>query len=160
MAKKKQTTVEVEEVGGELKIEARNAAGEEVDQSALEDAGVAFDPTRMHLDLSKAEKRRTTALMLAIQAYQHLIIKDAEYLREAHTQARANGTTIRPATMDAMVVAAINFDAFISGRLVGRTGISRESQAGVPGPTPEPPQAPDAVDPHADSNTGTPTTRD
>ena len=42
----------------------------------LEEAGVAFDPTTQHLDLSKDEKRRTTALMLAIQGYKELIIKD------------------------------------------------------------------------------------
>jgi hypothetical protein len=124
--------VEVEEIG-ELAIEARNDAGEEVDAAALEEGGVAFDPTRMHLDLTKDEKRRTTALLLAIQAYQNLIIKDAEYLREAHAQARTNGIVIQPATMDAMVTAAIQFDAFISGRLIARSGVSRDSQSAIPG---------------------------
>jgi hypothetical protein len=84
----------------------------------LEESGTAFDPSTQHLDLSKEEKRRTTALMMAINAYQHLIIKDADYLREAHTQARANnGPAIRPATMDAMVEAAIKFDMFIAGQI-------------------------------------------
>ena len=82
----------------------------------LEEAGVAFDPTTQHLDLSKDEKRRTTALMLAIQGYKELIIKDADYLREAHAQARSSdGPKIQPATINAMVDAAIRFDFFIAG---------------------------------------------
>ena len=81
-----------------------------------QDAGVLFDPGAQHLDLSKEEKRRTTALLLAIQAYDKLIIKEAEYLREMHDSARrGEGPKIQPATMDAMVDAAIKFDMFIAG---------------------------------------------
>lgn len=81
---------------------------------ALEEAGVGYDPTVQHLDLTKEEKRRTTALMMAIQAYQNLIIKDADYLREAANMAqRGTGPQIQPATMNAMVEAAIQFDLFI-----------------------------------------------
>lgn len=84
--------------------------------AVLEDAGIAFDPSAQHLGLSKEEKRRTTALMLAIQGYRELIIKDAEYLKEMHNEARReNGSVIRPATIDAMVEAAIKFDMFIAG---------------------------------------------
>lgn len=161
MFKKKKNSVTVEEAGGELEINAvSNETGETVDTAALEEAGVAFDPTRMHLDLTKAEKRRTTALMLAIQAYDKLIIKDAEYLREAHSQARSSGAVIQPATMDAMVVAALQFDAFISGQLaLQRSGISRAQQSAGPAQEVEPTPAVDAVDPSADS-TGKPSTRD
>jgi hypothetical protein len=114
---------------GDIEIKAVSPSGEVVDTAVFEEAGVAFDPTTMHLDLTKAEKRRTTALMLAIQAYDKLIIKDADYLREANNQARDRGAVIRPATMDAMVVAALQFDAFISGQLtVESSGISRERQ--------------------------------
>ena len=96
---------------------------EDSPHAIVESAGVAFDPTTQHLDLSKDEKRRTTALMMAIQAYENLIIKDAEYLKEMHSEARReNGPTIRPATMDAMVDAAIQFDAFISGKLEAAAG--------------------------------------
>lgn len=155
---KKKKSVPVEGTGGELQIGAVNEAGEDVDTSVLEDAGVAFDPAQMHLDLTKAEKRRTTALVLAIQAYDKLIIKDAEYLREANSQARSNGSVIRPATMDAMVVAALQFDAFISGQLsIQPSGITRESQTDVPAGD-EPAPSVDAIDPHADS-TGKLTTR-
>lgn len=83
--------------------------------AVLEEAGVAFDAGSQHMDLSKEEKRRTTALLLAIQAYEKLIIKDAEYLREVSNQARSNeGLKIQPATISAMVDAAIRFDDFIS----------------------------------------------
>lgn len=87
------------------------------DLSIVEEAGVAFDPQTQHLDLSKEEKRRTTALMMAIQAYRELIIKDAAYLREAVDIARRDeGPKIQPATIDAMVEAAIKFNNFISGQ--------------------------------------------
>jgi hypothetical protein len=85
---------------------------------ALEQADIAFNPTTMHLDLDKEEKRRTTALLMAIQAYQHLIIKDGGYLRAAADLAqRGEGPTLHPATIDAMVEAALKFDAFIAGQL-------------------------------------------
>lgn len=146
VAKKNQ--VEVEEAGGVLEIAARGEDGQDVDTGVLEEAGMAFDPTTMHLDLTRAQKRRTTALMLAIQAYDKLIIKDAEYLREAHSQARLTGSVIRPATMDAMVVAALQFDAFISdGMALTSNDIGRSSQTDVPAS--DEPQSGDAVDPQA-----------
>lgn len=85
--------------------------GEPADMSVLEDAQVAFDPTKAHLDLSKDEKRRTTALLMAVQAYKELIIQDAEMYKAL----KKNNEVTRPATINAMVGAAIQFDAFISG---------------------------------------------
>ena len=106
------------------------STGEAVDVSALEDTNTAFDPSRMHLDLTKEEKRRTTALLLAIQAYQNLIIKDAEmYNAISRDQVRNDALKIRPATMDAMVEAALDFDDFISGKLQERIRQARESVA-------------------------------
>lgn len=100
------------------KFVATDEEGNLRDSSILEEADIAYDPTRMTVDLTKEEKRRTTALMLAIQAYGNLIIKDAEYLKEMHNEARReNGPVIKPATMEAMVKAAIQFDAFIAGHL-------------------------------------------
>ena len=90
--------------------------GDPVDLSVLEESDVAFDPTTQYLDLTKNEKRRTTALMLACNAYKELIIKDAAYLREASEMARRDeGPQIQPATIDAMVIAAYKFDRFIAG---------------------------------------------
>ena len=156
MAKKNRARVE--EAGGVLEISARSKkTGEEVDTAVMQDAGVAFDLAQMHLDLTKDEKRRTTALVLAIQAYDHLIIKDAEYLREASSQARSNGSVIRPATMDAMVIAALQFDAFISGRMPPRSGISRESQ---PEAGADDPRADAAVDPAGEASAVDPAPRD
>lgn len=84
----------------------------------IEEAGLAFDPSTQHLDLTKEEKRRTTALMMAIQAYNNLIIKDAEmYMAISREQGKDEPPRIKPATIEAMVMAAIKFDAFISGRL-------------------------------------------
>lgn len=93
--------------------------GEQVDQSVLDDAGIAYDPGKMTMNLSKDEKRRTTALMLAIQGYGELIIKDAAYLREMHDESRRNSEApkLRAATIDAMVEAAWKFDLFIAGKL-------------------------------------------
>lgn len=87
--------------------------------AVLEETGTAFDPSTQHVDLSKEEKRRTTALLMAIQAYDHLIIKDAEmYIAISREKGRDNdGLVIQPATMDAMVIAAMQFDDFISGKL-------------------------------------------
>lgn len=98
-------------------IVATGPQGEVGDMSAIEEAGMGFDPTKVHLDLTKEEKRRTTALLLAIQAYDKLIIKDAEMYEAITRDNKRDGATIRPATMDAMVSAALNFDDFISGKL-------------------------------------------
>lgn len=101
-------------------IAIRAASGEEVIKpetglDVLEDAGVAYNPTRP-LDLSVEEKRRTTSLMLAVQAYKDQLIPDAGYLQTAADLARrGEGPSIRPATIDAVVVAAIKFDLFIAG---------------------------------------------
>lgn len=91
--------------------------------AVLEEAGVAFDPTTQHVDLTTEEKRRTTALLMAIQAYNNLIIKDADYYIAVMREQGRNGEdgpTIRPATMNAMVEAAMQFDDFISGKLVAK----------------------------------------
>lgn len=86
------------------------------DMSAIEEADIAFDPTKQHLDLSVHQKRRTTALLLAIQAYDKLIIKDAEmYIAVSRDSGREGALKIRPATIHAIVEAAISFDMFING---------------------------------------------
>ena len=88
----------------------------EQDISVIGTAGMAFDPTTQHMDLSKEEKRRTTSLLLAIQAYDKLIIKDAEmYIAISRDTGRDTELKIRPATIDAIVEASIKFDLFIAG---------------------------------------------
>ncbi len=104
------------------------------DLSVLEETGMAFDPTTQHLDLTKEEKRRTTALMMAIQAYRELIIKEAAYLKEAADLARrGEGPKLHPATIDAMVDAAIKFDDFIAGEYVKPKGQEKSTDARVKG---------------------------
>ena len=119
----------------EVHIGAYDKSGAEVDVSFLETSGVAFDPTTVHLDLTKEEKRRTTALLLAIQAYQNIIIKDAEMYDAISRDASREGPKIKPATMEAMVSAALDFDDFISGKLQARID-AEESK----------PESPDATD--------------
>ncbi len=88
-------------------------------QHVLQETGTAYDPTTQHLDLSKEEKRRTTALMMAIQAYNNIIIKDAEMYEAVCREQTRNDKAprIKEATINAMVGAAMDFDNFISGRL-------------------------------------------
>lgn len=112
---------------------------EDSPQAVLEEAGVAFDPGSQHLDLTTGEKRRVTALMLAINAYNNLIIKDAAMYVEIRRDVERHeaGAQIKPATIDAMVEAAFKFDLFIAGEYAERdvevTDIPAESVA----PTPE-----------------------
>lgn len=120
---------------------ATDAEGRVLDTGLVEDAGIAFDPANQHLDLTKAEKRRTTALMMAINAYQHLIIKDAEYLREVYRQRerenpdwdpRKHGPLISPATINEIVDAAMDFDDFIAGKLESASATLPETPSGGP----------------------------
>lgn len=114
-----------------VSVDAEGNAG---DMSVLHEQDVAYDPAQMTVDLTKAQKRRTTALMLAIQAYEKLIIKDAEYFiavsRESHTNPDLK---IRPATISAMVDAALQFDDFIAGRFEVEEENSGEGESGEGG---------------------------
>jgi hypothetical protein len=104
---------------------------EDSPHACVEEAGVAYDPTTQYLDLTKDEKRRTTALMMAVQAYKELIIKDADYLREVISESRRvdSPMQIRPATIDAMLDAACKFDLFIAGTLTDE--LSEETRGGA-----------------------------
>ena len=89
---------------------------EKQDLSILEESRTAYDPTTQHIDLSHLEKRRVTALMMAIQAYKNLLIPDAAYLEKAADLARRDeGPKIQAGTINAMVIAAMQFDDFIAG---------------------------------------------
>ena len=102
----------------------------------LEKTNTAFDPTTQYLDLTKEEKRRTTALLMAIQAYSHLIIKDAEmYHAIKRDEGPDPGSKIRPATIHAMVEAALEFDDFISGRIQAAIDeVERQEKPVIPVP--------------------------
>lgn len=124
-------------------IEAVNGQGEVVDSRAAEDMGTIFDPATQHIELSKEERRRTTALLMAIQAYDHLIIKDAEmYKAISDDSRRDNGPKIQPATIEAMIYAAIKFDKFIAGEdapaeslLGAKLEEAERAQSKTPAPT-------------------------
>lgn len=72
--------------------------------------------------------------MMAIQAYKNLIIPDAAYLDKAADLARRNeGPKISPATIDAMVFAAIKFDHMIAtGRMLNLIDRDDEEEPGRP----------------------------
>lgn len=79
----------------EVAVVAVAEDGQPVDMSIVEEAGVAYDPRKTTMDRTKEEKRRTTALVLAIQAYDKLIIKDAEmYNAISRDRDRTNGPVI------------------------------------------------------------------
>ncbi len=124
MAETKTKTPDIEVVG----IDSGGAEH----RSLPELDGVAFDPAQAPLDLTKEEKRRTTSLLLAIQAYDKLIIRDAEmYIAISRDTGRDPEAKIRPGTIDAMVEAAIKFDAFIEGRFaIEHTVVRSEPDAG------------------------------
>ena len=98
--------------------------------AVLEETDTAYDPTTQYVDLTKEEKRRTTALMMAIQAYNNLIIKDAEMYHAIKREEKSDdeGSIIRPATMSAMVAAALEFDDFISGKISHSNGSEGKSE--------------------------------
>jgi hypothetical protein len=61
------------------------------------------------LDFDKDEKRRLVAMVLAGQFYAKMIIHDADYLRVM----LKNDQPLSPATVDKIVVHAMQIDAFI-----------------------------------------------
>lgn len=111
-------------------IDAMTAIKPDSPHAVLEETDTAYDPTTQYVDLSKEEKRRTTALLMAIQAYNNIIIKDAEYyIAVKRDERNDNGPMIQPATMHAMVEAAMQFDAFIAGKyeLLGEATIVHQA---------------------------------
>lgn len=85
------------------------------EHAILEESKIAFDST---VQYSKGEKIRTTALVLAIEAYRELIIREAEYRR------------IEPATIKAITRAAMQFEDFITGQLRGNKATSETTMEG------------------------------
>lgn len=72
----------------------------------------AFDAAAEPLDMSKGEKMRTTALMLAIKYYTDTICKDADMYNAIVMR---NGT-MRPATSLGVINAALQFENFLLGK--------------------------------------------
>jgi hypothetical protein len=85
--------------------------------AALQGSGMGYDPAIQSLDLTKNEKRRVTALLLAIQAHDKMIVKDADLYRELSSdRQRRNESPLTPASIEAIIDAAVLFDAFIEGQ--------------------------------------------
>lgn len=150
MMKKKRTKKETPKADNLL-----GRSQEEVD--ALDN--FMFDPGEQHLDLTKAEKLRTTALLMAINYVRETICNDAELYRAM----RQDGKTFTAATVPMIVQCSVEFEDFLLGRY-SRTNVElvqrgltaeREREArekepsGRAEPAVEEAQAVDAVDPQA-----------
>ena len=78
-----------------------------------EDRG--FEPVMdVAFDLTKGEKLRTTALMLAIRFYTDTIVKDAQMYQTM----MAGGKNMRPASSEGVIEVAANFELYIQNGVV------------------------------------------
>jgi hypothetical protein len=97
----------------------------EGDHAMAEAIGDVTDIRDLKLDLDKAEKIRTVALMMGIRYYTETIIKDAGYLDrmiryEDDCKRRNDPDTppihLRPATVAGVISAAHEFEQFLLGK--------------------------------------------
>lgn len=109
---------------------------------------VMYDPGEQHLDLTKGEKVRTTALLMAINYVGETICKDAQMFQAL----KMDGRALVPATTPHVLQSAIQFEMFLLGRYSQGEPAGSEQAMGEPAPI-------DAVDPSA-ADPGTPTTRE
>lgn|SRR3990167_6438504 len=86
-----------------------------LDRTAEEAAAVnalMYDPGEQHLDLTKAEKLRTTALLMAINYVRETICNDAEMYRAL----RQDNKELVPATVPWILRCSVDFENFLLGR--------------------------------------------
>lgn len=69
----------------------------------------------MKLDLTKEEKTRTLALMLALKYHSDTICRDADMMRELRSQ----GVTLTPSQAHKVVAQACVFEMFLRGDMDG-----------------------------------------
>lgn len=104
-----------------------------------------YDPGEQHLDLTKAEKLRTTALLMAINYVRETICHDAEMYRAL----RQDNKELVPATVPWILQCSVDFEMFLLGHYSARNvamvkrGMELEKQREAPAAPP----APAAVDP-------------
>lgn len=114
---------------------------------------VMFDPGEQHLDLTKAEKLRTTALLMAINYVRETICNDAEMYRAL----RQDGKELVPASVPWVLQCSIDFELFLLGyytrhnvAMVKKGAEMEQKRAAVNAGTAEPSESAtkvDAVDP-------------
>lgn len=73
---------------------------------------VMFDPGEQHLDLTKSEKLRTTALLMAINYIRETICNDAELYRAM----RQDGKNFVAASLPYILTCSVEFEDFLLGR--------------------------------------------
>lgn len=116
-----------------------------------------YDPGEQHLDLTKAEKLRTTALLMAINYVRETICSDAELYRAM----RQDGKQFIAASVPWIVGCSVDFEDFLLGRYSNRNvalvkrgaEAERANEAGRSEPASEEAPSVDAVDPQAGSTT-------
>lgn len=86
-----------------------------LDEGVLED--VSFNPALQALDLTKEEKLRATALMLAIKYHADTIVTDAPMYKALVK----NQAHLEPSTVHKVVDIAMQFDDFLRGQ--GQAGL-------------------------------------
>jgi len=98
---------------------------DEISQSMADDFDQILDVRDMKLDLTKDEKLRTAALMMAIRYHTETIIKDAAYLQlmmQREKEAKFSNDPdiemihLRPSTVTAVVHIAREFELFLTGQ--------------------------------------------
>lgn len=98
---------------------------DEISESMAEDFDQVLDVRDMKLDLTKDEKLRTAALMMAIRYHTETIIKDAAYLQlmmQREKEAKFSNDPdmemihLRPSTVTAVVHIAREFENFLLGK--------------------------------------------
>lgn len=108
---------------------------------------IMFPPDDMPLDLTKAEKIRSTALIMAIQYVEKTICNDAQMYQEL----RRDGKELVSATTPHVIRSAVQFEQFLLGRYSSGS-TADASDAGRPAPKLE---SPKPETPAADVTRGT-----
>ena len=106
---------------------------------------IMFPPEDMPLDLTKAEKIRSTALIMAIQYVEKTICNDAQMYQEL----RRDGRQLVPATTPHVIRSAVQFEQFLLGRyssgsMANPVQEERPTQQ-LESPEPEAPAPPDVT---------------
>lgn len=83
------------------------------EQAVIDGAGIPNVPEilNMGLDLTRDEKLRATALMMAVSYHKETIVKDGQIYQTM----KANGTNLRASDPKQVVDAALVFEAYLRG---------------------------------------------
>jgi hypothetical protein len=98
----------MDEAQGEIRMIEENEEQQVGEMAGIPQVREILD---MSLDLSKDEKLRATALMMAVSYHKETIVKDGSMYQTM----KANGTNLRPSQPAAVLDAAIVFEGYLRG---------------------------------------------